>query len=324
MTHPAPLALEDAPFRRLPGDGPSPACAYWLRSADGLRLRAGHWPAAEAVSGRGTVLLFTGRTEYLEKYAQAGADLAAAGYHVLGLDWRGQGLSDRLLADPRPGHIDDFAAYQRDVAALAGAARALDLPRPWHLLAHSMGGAIALAALTEDRAGLEIARAAFSAPMWGINVAPFPPPVAQAVTGAALRLGGQGRPAIGTGGRGTWVLDAPFRKNLLTGDGIAWGRLVAEAQAWPDLTLGGASWGWVSRALAECARLAALPSPPQPMLVTLGSREQVVSPAAIRERAARWPGARLIELPDGHHEALFETPAIRRAALDAILTHFAG
>ena len=125
---PGGAVLSPAPFHRLPGDPPAAARAFFVNAADGKRLRLALWPASEPA--RGTLLLFPGRTEYLEKYHEAGADFAAAGWHVLGIDWRGQGLSDRLIADPRPGHVLDFAEYLQDVSALAGAAETLDLPRP--------------------------------------------------------------------------------------------------------------------------------------------------------------------------------------------------
>ena len=81
--------------------------------------------------------------------AATARELARRGFHVLAADWRGQGMSDRLQADRRPGHAIDFADFQRDVVELVIAAQDLDLPQPWHLLAHSMGGAIGLGALTE-------------------------------------------------------------------------------------------------------------------------------------------------------------------------------
>ena len=312
------LDLSPAPFHRLPGDPPLKVRAFHVTTGDGTRLRLALWPAED--EARGTVLLFPGRTEYLEKYAEAGAELAAAGWHVLGIDWRGQGSSDRLLPDPRPGHIADFADYQTDVAAMVAAAATLALPRPWHLLAHSMGGAIGLRALFE---GLEVRRAVFSAPMWGILHRSVPRFAVNGLVGGAVRLGRAGMPAIGSGGSGTFVLDGAFRNNMLTGDGLRWGRMVAEAAAWPDLTLGGASWGWLGAALAECDRLAARASPDLPALVSLGSSERIVSPAAIRARVARWPSATLFDVPGGQHEVLFETPDRRDAFLAATLRFLA-
>ena len=311
--------MSSAPFHRLPGDPPTAAQAFRVRADDGVTLRLGLWPAGgdePAAEARGTILLFPGRTEYLEKYAAVGTEYGAAGWHVLGIDWRGQGLSDRLLPDPRPGHIGDFAAYQADVAAMVATASTLDLPRPWHLVAHSMGGALGLRALAE---GLDVERAVFSAPMWGVLHKGLPRPVVDGLVRGAIRLGRAGMPAIGTGGGGTFVLDCAFRDNLLTGDGQNWGRLVAEAAAWPDLTLGGASYGWVGAALSECDWLAGLPSPDIPALVSLGTAERVVSPAAIRARVARWPGATLHEVAGGQHEVMFETPARRQAFMRATL-----
>lgn len=311
---------QPAPFRQLPGDPFRPAQAFWARADDGTRLRLARW-AAQADS-RGTVLLFPGRTEYVEKYARVAADLAGAGYEVLAIDWRGQGLSDRLLPDTRLGHVGLFSDYQRDVAELVAAASGMDLPRPWHLLAHSMGGCIGLAALHR---GLPVASAAFSAPMWGINLRQMPHGVALGIAYLAGRLGHGARPAPGSGSAlGTYVLDESFGANLLTADAAEWCRMLQEAAAWPDLTLGGASVEWVGKALNECLRLSRLDSPPFSALVSLGGQERVVSPAAIRDRVARWPGATLLEMADVRHEVMMCRPDHRAAFLSAALDLFAG
>ena len=311
--------MTPAPFHQLAGDALAPAQAFWLRADDGVRLRACLWQPDEGPQ-TGTVLLFPGRTEYVEKFAPFAARLTAAGLNVLAIDWRGQGLSDRLQDDPRPGHIGDFSDYQRDVVELVVTATDLDLPRPWHLLGHSMGGCIGLAALYHE---LPVATAAFSAPMWGINLRQMPRGMAMGLAYIAGRLGRGGRAAAGTGGSGTYVLDEAFSANLLTTDAAEWSRMVREADAWPDLTLGGASFDWVSRALNECTRLAALPSPEgMPMLVSLGSGELVVSAGAIRDRAGRWDGAQLLELDGARHEVMMERPALRDAFLAALLDHF--
>jgi len=302
-----------APFHQFDDTTQRPAQAFWLRSDDDIRLRAALWRASDAA---GTVLLFPGRTEYVEKYGPFAARLTDAGLNVLTIDWRGQGLADRLQDHHRLGHIDEFAQYQLDVLAMVEAATALDLPEPWHLLAHSMGGAIGLAALEN---GLPVSTATFSAPMWGINHAPIPQGFALGLSGVAGRLGRGGRAAFGTGGEGTYVLDEPFRDNMLTGDADSWARLLREAAAWPELTLGGASFRWVGEALRECRRLATLPAPDLPALITLGSREMIVSAPAIRKRAAEWPDARLLELPDGHHEVMMERPELQDRFLLAFL-----
>ncbi|TBN43841.1 alpha/beta hydrolase [Paracoccus subflavus] len=308
----------DAPFRQLPGDTARPARAFWITAGDGITLRLAHWHGA--ADRRGSILLFPGRTEYVEKYAQVAGDLTTAGFDVLGIDWRGQGLSDRLLADARIGHVGDFSHYQRDVAGMVAAATRMDLPRPWHLLAHSMGGCIGLAALHRD---LPVSSAAFSAPMWGINLRQMPHGMAVGMAYLAGRLGRGGSPAPGSGGAmGTYVLDESFGANLLTADADAWCRMVREAAAWPDLTIGGASFGWVGKALNECSRLSRLPSPPLPAIVGLGGQERIVSAAAIRDRLARWPEASMLDFPDARHEIMMCKPERRAAFLEAALALF--
>ena len=128
--------MESAPLFAEIADGPDGGEAWWLTADDGVRIRVGAW-AKDAP--KGTVLLFPGRTEYIEKYGRTAAHLARRGYATLAIDWRGQGIADRLVSDAMAGHVLDFNDYQRDVAAMISAARELDLPKPWHLLAHSMG-----------------------------------------------------------------------------------------------------------------------------------------------------------------------------------------
>jgi len=311
--------MQQAPFHQLPEDRLAPARAFFVQADDGVRLRLAWWQAENQAS-LGSVLLFPGRTEYVEKYAPIARRLTAEGYDVLGIDWRGQGMSDRLQANPRPGHIREFSDYQRDVIEMVVAAGQLDLPRPWHLLAHSMGGCIGLAAMQDD---LPVQSAVFSAPMWGINLRRIRHGVALGVAYLAGRVGRGGFAAPGSGGSATtYVLDESFAANLLTHDVDEWARLVREAATWPDLTIGGASFDWVSKALNECSRLSRLPSPAQPMLVSLGSEERVVSPAAIRDRAARWQGGELLEIPNVRHEVMLEVPALRDLFIEAMLARF--
>lgn len=308
--------MTPAPFNTLPGDPLPMARAFWLRTEDGLRLRATHWAAGGA---SGSVLLFPGRTEYAEKYNRLALDLNAAGLDVLTIDWRGQGMSDRLLPDPRPGHVERFSDYQRDVVELVVAAEDCGLPRPWHLLSHSMGGAIALAALHD---GLPVRSAVFSAPMWGLSLSNIMTRLARGMIAISRRTGQRTRIAPGSGGLEPYLLQQGFNENLLTSDGMAWGRVVAEAVAWPDLTIGGVTCHWLSEALDECQRLAALQALPLPLLVALGSQERIVAPEPIRQRVAAWPGACLLELPDCRHEPMMERPAIRDAFLSAMIAHF--
>lgn len=299
---------DPAPFHADLAEGPAGGHAVWLRTADGVRIRAAHWPGGD----KGTVLIFPGRTEYVEKYGRSAADLAARGYHSLAIDWRGQGLADRPLPDRMAGHVGHFDEYQRDIAALMALARQLDLPRPLHLLAHSMGGCIGLRALM-DR--LPVASAVFSAPMWGILLSASARPAAIALSTLSRFVGMAGRYAPGTTNT-TYVAAAPFAGNVLTTDPDMFAWMKRQVTEHPELSLGGPSLGWLHAALTECARLAARPSPAVPAVCALGTAEKVVDPAPIHLRMAAWPKGRLDLYPGAEHEVIMEGPAVRRDFFD--------
>ena len=215
---------------------------------------------------RGTVFLLPGRTEYVEKYGRSAAVLAEAGYATLSVDWRGQGLADRALKDQMVGHVESFAEYQTDMAALVAFATARGLPRPWYLMAHSMGGCIGLRSLM---AGLPFKAAAFSAPMWGILMADWMRPMARVLSTTSRWLSFDHRYAPGTGPV-TYVTSVPFVGNTLTTDAEMWDYMRQQALAHPELSLGGPSLGWLKAALDECGDLAGMASPALPGRLCVG------------------------------------------------------
>ncbi|GAB4268923.1 MAG: alpha/beta hydrolase [Pararhodobacter sp.] len=289
---------------------PAGGRAVWLRAADRVRLRLAHWP------GERHVLILPGRTEYIEKYGLVVADLAAAGWGALVVDWRGQGLADRLAGDPRMGHVGAFGDFQRDLDAVLAAADVLAPgPLPW--IAHSMGGCIALRGLMR---GLTPPAVCFSAPMWGLA---NPAPLQAALRVAAGVARALGRDAIyaPTTGPAFGLPSMSFEVNNLTTDRAQFDRMKAQITDDPRLSLGGPSLRWMGEALSEMAALARRPSPDIAMLVGLGGAEAIVSPRAIRDRAGRWPRGELVEYPGARHELLMERPEVRDGFIARILRH---
>lgn len=292
-----------APFFADLAEGPEGGRTVWAETPDRVRIRIGIWGAGD----RGTVLLLPGRTEYIEKYGRTARDLLARGYATIAIDWRGQGLAQRALADRLVGHVDDFDEYQRDFDTLITVAQSEGLPRPYFLLGHSMGGCIGLRALMR---GAPVNAAVFSAPMWGISMAAWMRPVAHVVSALARPFGQAHRYAPGTGGQ-TYVTSVPFQGNVLTTDPDMWDYMCRQVAAQPDLALGGPSLGWLRAALRECGALTALPAPRIPCITALGSAEKVVDVAPIHLRMAAWPGGRLDHYPGAEHEVPMEQPTHR-------------
>ncbi len=306
----------DAPLFHDIAQGPDGGRAFWLTASDGVRLRAAFWPqaaATPATSEHGSILLFPGRTEYVEKYGLIATELAQKGYATLAVDWRGQGLADRPDAERALGHVGDFAEYQRDVAAVLDLAQRIDLPKPWYLLGHSMGGCIGLRALQE---GLPVDGAVFTAPMWGIAMAPALRPVAWGLTWALHKTPFNLMLTPGTT-RETYLSVAPFEDNLLTSNREMYGYLQKQAQTHPELTLGGPTAGWLYAALMETRALMRMPPPRVPTITFLGTNERIVQTDPIISYMSRWDIGRLIRVDGAEHEILMEGGEARQRVYDA-------
>lgn len=307
--------MQPAPFFSDVDDGPAGGRAVWATASDSVRIRVGAWPCEGA---RGTVLLFPGRTEYIEKYGRAARDLGARGYATLAIDWRGQGLADRLVADPLKGHVGAFSDYQLDVQAALAVAREMELPEPYVLIGHSMGGCIGLRALHEE---LPVAAAAFTGPMWGIALPGPARALALGLSSAAhaLGLGHLYPPGVV---RDAYVLITPFEGNNLTKDRDMYDYMIRQTRAHPEVALAGPTLHWLREALRETGELARMPAPDVPCLAFVGADEAIVDVGAIERGMAGWPGARLERVPLGEHEVMMDPPEARGRLFDTACAFF--
>lgn len=292
-----------APYYGDIAGNPDGIC-HWIVSADGVRIRVGHWTAQDA---KGTILIFPGRTEYIEKYGRTATDFVKEGYACVAIDWRGQGIADRLLANRAVGHVENFEDYQIDVKAMLDHVKALGLPEPYHLLGHSMGGCIGLRAIYD---GLPVKSAVFSAPMWGILMSAALRPIAWGLSEVSKSLGFSGVFAPGQQAE-TYVLRATADDNTLTSDPSSFDLLKNQLTTHPDLALGGPSLHWLNEALRDMRQLSTRPSPDVPCVTFLGSEEAIVDPVRIHQRMDEWANGDLVILDQGRHEVLMEMPVIR-------------
>jgi lysophospholipase len=281
---------------------PAGAVAEWFSGAGGARLRAALF-AAKGVA-RGSVVLSGGRTEPMEKYFETIGELTSRGFVVLAHDWRGQGLSHRLLPDPLRGHASGSADFVTDFTALIAAFEAR-LPKPWLAVGHSMGGC--LTALILARGERRFTGAVLSAPMLALHTAPIPPWATRVLAHllTALGLGALGTP----GGKET-----PFEENLLTHDPRRYARNVGQIAAHPELALGPPTWGWLAFAFTAIAELQKGAGPPKvetPVTIVAAGEDRIVDNAGTRLVAGRFPKGRYVEAPGAFHEVLQETDEIR-------------
>src|SRR5258708_16308220 len=144
---------------------PSGATTGVFKSPRGVRLRFARWEPTRRPK-RGTVCVFQGRGEFIEKYFEVVADLRRRGFAVATMDWRGQGGSSRALFNPCKGYVRSFSEFDQDLAHFMKEIVLPDCQPPFIALAHSMGGHILLRNATLP--GSWFSRMVLSAPMIAI------------------------------------------------------------------------------------------------------------------------------------------------------------
>ncbi|MGF7162095.1 lysophospholipase [Rhodoligotrophos appendicifer] len=286
----------------------------------GARLRYGVCGAKEKPN-RGTVCLFQGRGEFLEKYYETIRDLRQRHFAVAAVDWRGQGGSSRLLKNSRKGHVRSFAQYDEDLTSFMREVVLPDCPPPYFGLAHSTGGNILLRALAR-RSWFQ--KVVVCAPLIGIKAPGVPERLARTLIRLACAIG-LGRCYVpGTGDR---MLDrAGLANSVLTSDPERFDRMIELAQNCPDLTVGGPTLRWLKASLDSMAVLERdLPGHHKfqcPVLMVLAGADQVSDNIAARRFARAMRSVAVVEIPGARHELLMEQDFYREqfwAAFDSFV-----
>lgn len=303
-----------------PGNpAPEDASAGFFTADDGKRLRYALFPTATRPL-RGTVVLIQGRNEFIEKYFETIRDLAAAGFDVATFDLRGQGLSDRLLKNRRRGHVRRFNDYVSDLERFLRDIVLPDCTGPFHILAHSTGGLIALLAAP----GLKnsIVRMVLSAPLLGLYGIPPGMRGIRRLSGLMRMVGAGALPMTRDRRRAP---DDPFRGNVLTSDSVRFARNGAIAAAHPELALGAPSAGWLHAVCVAVEKVRQAEFAAQihiPTLLVAAGADKVVSTRMIEDYSRRLRSGSLLVIDGARHEMLQEADLYREqflAAFEAFL-----
>lgn len=290
-----------------------------VAASDGVWLRAARFPARPGPV-RGTVAIFPGRGEQIEKYFHVVEKLRDRGFASAVLDWRGQGGSQHLLKDPRKGHVRDFRDYQRDLVAFRQQVVLPDCPPPYFALAHSMGGNI----LLEASPSLPpwISRLVISAPFLD-----FAPPVSRRFVRrlSSLLVGaGLSRAYIPAPAQKRAVVQA-FQDNPLTSDEAVFAMMMRITRQRPELGVGPPTNGWIRAAVASFDRMDRDDFPtrvPLPVMLINCGEDRVVSPLSVERMARRLRSAAYVHVPGARHEIMMERPIYQRqfwAAFDSFI-----
>jgi len=308
------MKLVSIPANPVPED----AVTGILKTPDGRSLRFARF--APPRGRRGTVCLFQGRTEFIEKYFETVRDLRSRGFAVATLDWRGQGLSERPLKDPCKGHVGNFSEFDTDLETFMREVVLPDCPPPLFALAHSMGGAILIRSASQGRRWFD--RIVLSAPMIALAGSRLMRPAKRVVR--LMRWFGLGSSYI-PGGSSRVDQTQPFLGNQLTSDPVRYARNSAILEVEPALGLGSPTVSWANAAFDTMDDFAETGYPGHirhPILMIAAGADSVVSTSATEEFAIRLRAGSHLVLPGAKHELLMEQDRLRGqfwAAFDAFV-----
>lgn len=289
-----------------------------IKTPDGAELRFARW--APPANRKGTVCVFTGRSEQIEKYFETVRDLRDRGFAVAMIDWRGQGHSSRRLRDPRKGYVRDFSDFEIDVETFVQQVVLPDCPPPFFALAHSMGGTVMLRVAHAGKRWFD--RMVLSAPMIDLPGRTTSFPVRAMLK--TMRLLGQGGRYVPGGSDRLTGLD-PFISNPLTSDPVRYARNAAILEEDPTLGLASPTVAWADTAFRAMHTFKRVNYPSQirqPILMLAASNDTVVSTAAIEEFAYHLRAGSHLVIAGAKHEILQEQDRYRSqfwAAFDAFV-----
>jgi lysophospholipase len=288
---------------------PEKAQVGYLKARDGVLLRGAVFTPPKP---RGTIVLMTGYSEYIEKYFETVSDLMALNYCVVIPEWRGHGLSKGQGKEPTRLHLADFDInlcdledrWERLVAPL---------PKPHLGLAHSMGGQISLRAAQAHPEWFEAL--AQSAPMHGIRLA----------TPVRLML----RLAMGIygvlGKSDSWNPFVPpgehpvdAKTNHVTHDLKRFRRGEKLVTQEPRLQVNGASLGWMGaafKAMQASQKPAFLGTIATPLYIGTAEDEALVDNGAHEHVLTHVQNGHGDFYPKARHELMMEKNATRKAFL---------
>jgi lysophospholipase len=310
--------------------------AFWKKVTQATFIRTDEVKIAYATncnrSGKPYIVIVPGRSESYLKYQELIYDLDQQGYDSVIIDHRGQGLSQRLLTNQFKGYVAEFDDYADDLQQLLNHVLPSLYPEKKHspfMLAHSMGGAIALRYLQKHHN--KVQSLVLSSPMIAISSGGTPNILAKFVVKVGTKINQllSKTPWYFFGQND--VNKSTFAENILMHSEVRFQRFQALYQQQPELKLGGVTFSWLNQALvANKSLFNDLTKITQPTLMMQASEEHIVDNAAQDRFCQQLHKANHKACINGkpkiisgaYHELFFEVDEYRDIALDAAFSWF--
>ena len=305
----------DAPLYKLDGLSCPVGQAYYFPIDRNNQLRVAFW---NLNSNKGTIILQSGRTEFIEKYYEVVSEFIERGFCVAMMDWRGQGLSSRKANNKRIGHIDKFETYDQDLVKVVNECFKSNCPEPFVGFGHSMGGCLMTSYFISSENILS--KCILCAPMVSVR--------ANAVSRRIVSLLG----IFENFGLSAFPMQKPswdddsgwqeesFLENALTTDEKRFSRTFKFLRQFPDLGIRGITVGWLKHALKRTNDFKSVDwssAIKRPLLLLDATNDKLVNSSLNKELLGQSDLTTIVSL-ESQHEIMMEKDEIRKKAWEAI------
>ena len=309
------MEFETAPYLELNDyKAPKGVKSIFIPMKDGIKLRLIYWKnSISSEINNGTVLLQQGHNEFIEKYYETIQEFLDRNFNVVCFDWRGQGMSDKMIENPHKQYIEDFNIHLDDIKFIINEFIYKRFSKPFIGVGHSMGGCIILSSLEEN--DMVFDKVVLSAPMLGFKNESFLMPFISLVNLFFKKE------SFLIGSRPNYGEETSFEDNELTTDKMRYVRTLKFVRKKPEIRLWGVTnaWAKASKKFLLHMREKNWAENIQTKILMINSlNDKVVSPDHIKLMSKRLKNCRLINFESCGHEIFMEQDQHRKKLWNSI------
>lgn len=273
-----------------------------LNGAGGRKIAVDRY---DGEPSKGTVAIVHGFTEAAIKYSELVCSLLQNGYSVLVYDQRGHGRSwrDERIRDGSLTHVDCFGEYVEDLKIICDQVLS-EMPRPWYLFCHSMGGAVGTLFMEAYPEVFE--KAVLCAPMIAPHLGGLSKGVVRALC-RAMKAAGRGRSRVFNSK--PWAGPEKFEESCATGrERFDWYDRVRVSN--PLYQNNGPSYSWTLEAVNATEKILAAGQPERiqiPVRIYMAEIDNQVLPGEQKMLIARLSKCNWKVVPGSRHE-IYRSP----------------
>tara|TARA_Y100000748_G_scaffold302334_1_gene304324 strand:- start:960 stop:1919 length:960 start_codon:yes stop_codon:yes gene_type:complete len=299
---------QSAPYLELEDyKAPKGINSVFIPMKDNKKLRLIYWiNLIDDNKKRGTILLQQGHNEFIEKYFETIQELLNRGFNVICFDWRGQGLSEKMIDDKHKQYIEDFSIHDSDLEFIINEIIIKNFTQPLIGIGHSMGGHILLS--SKSLMKKKFKALILSAPMLGFSYEKM----LFALSGIASIF--SNKESYFLGSKPNMGNETAFEDNELTSDPKRYARTQKLVRKFPNIRLWGVTNSWVSAVknnLRKIRQESWLESIQTRILIINPLEDRVVNSKKTIQIANKLPICKIININGVQHEILMEKDKLR-------------